>query len=123
MGLRRTVLCIDEYTSLLETLAPVLEPFGYEVWTAEGMDEAYALAAQRHPDAILLEFNLCPGCPAHGNQCPAERFHADSPAAKILIWCADGRALERNPPCAQAIFMKPLPPTELAAHLARALAG
>jgi CheY-like chemotaxis protein len=123
MRLRKTVLCIDEYQALLETLAPVLQPFGYDVWTAKSLVEAYALAAKRHPDVILLEYNLCPGCPGTGNQCAAERFHADSPATKILVWCADGRALERNPPCARAVFMKPLPPAELAAYLDRVLAG
>jgi CheY-like chemotaxis protein len=122
MGLRKTVLCIDEYAALLDTLAPVLQPFGYDVRTAHNMSEAYEVAAQCHPDAILLEYRLCPGCAGNrGKQCAAGRFHADSPAAKMLVWCADGSVMEHVPPCAQAVFMKPLPPPELAAHLTRVL--
>ena len=121
MGLRKTVVCIDEYRALLETLVPVLESFGYDVWTAQSIDEAYELVANHHPEAILLDYNLCPGCPANGGVCAAPKFHAASPTTKILVWSADGSALQHHPVCAQAIFMKPLSPTDLAAHLDKVL--
>lgn len=112
-----TLLCVDTYEALLNTIAAVLEPFGYRTLTARSLDEAIAVASNHPPDAVLLEFRLCPGCPPPTGGCAAQILQAVAPLAKVLVWCADGSCLQNRPPCAAAIFMKPVEPEKLAACL------
>jgi len=111
------VLCVDTYEGLLITIAAVLEPFGYRTLTARSLEEAIAVASSNPPDAVLLEYRLCPGCPPTTGDCAAELLQSISPRSKILVWCADGSCFQNPPPCAAAIFMKPVEPERLAFYL------
>jgi CheY-like chemotaxis protein len=55
---RRRVLIADDNTDSAETLAMMLEVFGNEVRIAHDGEEAVALAASFHPEAILLDIGM-----------------------------------------------------------------
>ena len=116
----RTIVCVDDYVSLLKTLALVLEDFGFKVLTSTNVQDAVIAVREHLPDAVLLEYTLCPGCPGTG-ECVAESIRAISPATKVVVWSTDDRPLRQPPPCAAASFMKPIGPVELAGRLQKAL--
>ncbi len=51
-----TVLVIDDSPTILKVVQLVLTKAGYTVFTATDGDEGLALAAEHHPDVILLDF-------------------------------------------------------------------
>ena len=113
-----TILCVDRYEGILTTLPPVLQQLGYRVLTASSARDAVAGAKAAHPDVVLLDFHLCPGCPENPNRpCLARDLKDVAPQARIVVWCDDGTSMRHPPPCAVATFMKPIPPAELDARL------
>jgi DNA-binding response OmpR family regulator len=120
MGPEPTILCVDDYPSLLKTLAMALGGLGFRVLQAGTLVEALRLCREYRPDAVLLEYNMCPGCPGEGS-CAAEQIKLISPETKVLVWSTDDRALRQPPSCAAATFMKPMDPVEIAARLRAAL--
>jgi DNA-binding response OmpR family regulator len=110
----KSILVVEEYQPLLNTLLPILAGFGYQILTARSLNEALPLAQQRTVDAVLLDFRLCPSCPS---DCFAEKVRITSPNSKFLIWCTDDKCIVNQPPCAAATFMKPMSPDELAVQL------
>jgi two-component system cell cycle response regulator len=58
---RATVLVVDNSPVNLELARSTLEPFGYEVIAAAGMDEGLALARRAAPDLILSDVNMAGG--------------------------------------------------------------
>jgi DNA-binding response OmpR family regulator len=117
-----TILCVDDYPSLLRTLAMALAGLGFEVLTASNLAEALTLARENHIDAVLLEYRLCPGCDLPG-ECAANRIKAFRPDTKVLVWSTDDRPIRQPPPCAAATFTKPMDPVELVERIRTLLAG
>ncbi len=129
-----TILCIDRHKVLLHTLSAVLPRFGFSILVAASLEEAFPILATASIDAVLLDYGLCPGCPDSAatrdphssgvseHPCFAERLRASFPGVKVLVWCADGSCLKAPPSCASAVFLKPVPPDELAANLHSVLA-
>jgi DNA-binding response OmpR family regulator len=120
MRLERTILCVDDYPMLLKTLALALEGLGFGVLQATNVGEALRLCREHRPDAVLLEYSLCPGCPGAGD-CVAEQVSVVSPKTKILVWSTDDRVIRRPPPCAAATLIKPVDPVEVANRLRAAI--
>jgi two-component system, OmpR family, KDP operon response regulator KdpE len=52
------ILVVDDEPPILRTLGVNLRARGYEVQLAKGGTEALALAARRHPDAVILDLGL-----------------------------------------------------------------
>lgn len=52
------VLVVDDEMAIRRTLAVNLEARGYECVLAEGGRQALVLAAERHPDAVILDLGL-----------------------------------------------------------------
>jgi CheY-like chemotaxis protein len=57
-GRRQTVLMIDDDPSQLTMLRHLLQPLGFEVFTAGSGDEGIALARQAPPDLALLDISM-----------------------------------------------------------------
>jgi len=57
-GSRRTILMVDDDPAQLTMLRSLLEPLGFEVFTARGGDEGIALAGQARPDLVLLDISM-----------------------------------------------------------------
>lgn len=53
-----TILVVDDETPILRTMAVNLKARGYEVQLASTGSQALALAARRHPDAVVLDLGL-----------------------------------------------------------------
>jgi two-component system KDP operon response regulator KdpE len=53
-----TVLVVDDETAILRTMAVNLRARGYDVQLASSGTQALALAARRHPDAVVLDLGL-----------------------------------------------------------------
>jgi len=58
LGCVRKVLVVDDEDAILRTMAVNLRARGYEVELAATGAQALALAARRHPDAVILDLGL-----------------------------------------------------------------
>jgi DNA-binding response OmpR family regulator len=54
----KTILAVDDDTSILETLKDALAARGYTVLAATSVDEAMDVLRQQRPDLLLLDFNM-----------------------------------------------------------------
>jgi CheY-like chemotaxis protein len=118
---QQTILCVDGYEAILGTLTLVLPQFGYRVLTANCLSDALAAAREHQPDAVLLDYHLCPECPATASPCIAEQIKIHSPSTRIVVWCADGSSVRNPPRCARTTLTKPVEPEDLARRLKEAL--
>ena len=57
-SLYATILVVDNHYENIEVLRAVLEPSGYEVLSATGVNEALATARESHPDLIISDVFL-----------------------------------------------------------------
>jgi DNA-binding NtrC family response regulator len=119
---KATILCVDKYPTLLPTVEALLKSFGYTVLTGCSVDEGLSHLSQDRVDAVILDYTLC-GHDHHTKTCIVDRIHAVQPHAKIVVWCADDSVTKDNPPCADAVFIKPVDPQNLLRQLARLLGG
>jgi two-component system cell cycle response regulator len=55
---RGTILAVDNVAANLELDKSILEPFGYQVITADNVRDALELAREKHPDLILSDLNM-----------------------------------------------------------------
>jgi DNA-binding response OmpR family regulator len=114
--LKPAILCIDRYKTLLPTVVAVLSTAGYEVLTATTPADGLELAARQHIDALILDYTLC-AHDHHRDTCVTDKIRALHQDAKIILWCADNSVHTENPPCAEVVFLKPVPAAELVACL------
>ena len=117
-----TILCVDDHKVLLDTVVRVLADAGFKTLAAQDIPAAIELARRNKIDVVLLDFHQCPGC-SGTDPCLAEHVLAIQPAVKVLVWCTDESIFETKPPCAQAMFMKPVHPRELIAQIESVLGG
>ena len=111
-----TVLCIDRYRSLLPTMKALLNSFGYKTLTASSVDEGLSHLSKNRTHIVILDYTLC--ChDHHSNGCIADRIRAVQPYAKLILWCTDSSVTRDNPPCADAVFVKPVDPNKLVRQL------
>jgi CheY-like chemotaxis protein len=110
------ILCIDRYKTLLPTVVALLTTAGYSVLTATTLAEGFELAAKQPIDALILDYTLC-AHDHHGGACVTDRIRALQKDVKVVLWCADNSIYTEKPPCAEAVFIKPVAPAELLSNL------
>jgi two-component system cell cycle response regulator len=59
-GKSRTVLVIDDQLANIDFAKSTLEPFGYEVLTANGIRDGLAAAGNKRPDLVLCDLHMSP---------------------------------------------------------------
>ena len=114
--LNPVILCIDRYKTLLPTVVAVLSTAGYKVLTATTSADGLELAARQHIDALILDYTLC-AHDHHSDRCVTDKIRALHKDVKIILWCADNSVHTEKPPCAEMVFLKPVPAAELVACL------
>ncbi len=58
VGQRRTILMVDDDPAQLALLRNLLDPLGFQIFTARDGDEGIALAEQARPDLALLDISM-----------------------------------------------------------------
>ena len=53
-----TILSVDDSTTIRSLLARLFRPFACELCEASNGEEGLAVAAEKHPDLILLDYNM-----------------------------------------------------------------
>jgi len=119
---RRSVVVVDDLAELRQILRLILEHGGPFRVVAEGRDgdEAVALAAEHHPDLLLMDVEM-PGGPTGWEVLPRLR----EVAPETLVVILSGSRADRHPAewssLAAAVLEKGLPPKELNAALLEVL--
>lgn len=119
---RRSVVVVDDLAELRQILRLILEHGGPFRVVAEGCngEEAVAMAAEHHPDLLLMDVEM-PGGPSGWEVLPRLR----EVAPETLVVILSGSRADRHPPewssLAAAVLEKGLPPKELNAALLEVL--
>jgi DNA-binding response OmpR family regulator len=124
MSVRPLVLCADDDEDILALIALRLERAGYDVACAGDGDAAVALAAERRPDAVVLDMML--PCRS-GIEVLAElRSHPGLTNMKVLLLSArvqDGDVARGLDAGADAFLAKPFRTIELVERIEQLLAA
>lgn len=119
---RRSVVIVDDLAELRQILRLILEHGGPFRVVAEGCngEEAVAMAAEHHPDLLLMDVEM-PGGPTGWEVLPRLR----EVAPETLVVILSGSRADQHPPewssLASAVLEKGLPPKELNAALLEVL--
>jgi DNA-binding response OmpR family regulator len=119
------LLIVDDEASILFAMREYFSALGYGVDCASCLDDAVALMRASHHDAVIADLRLSPTHAAEGLE--VVRFiRARSPATRILLLTAYGSPAieEEGRRCGvDMLLQKPRPLPEVAAIVARLLAG
>lgn len=88
----KSILVVDDETSISFALEHLMKAEGYAVHTANDGNQALDSVAQTHPDLILLDVSL-PGRDGY-DICQTLRASTDSPDVKIVMMSARSRDIE-----------------------------
>lgn len=118
---RRSVVVVDDLAELRQILRLVLEHGGPFRVVAEGRDghDAVALAAEHHPDILLMDVEM-PGGPS-GWDVLAQVAEVAPETLVVILSGSRGDERPAGAPAPAAVLEKGLPPTELNAALAALL--
>lgn len=117
--MKPVVLLVDDEPSLLETLALILDSKGYEVATAETVDDARRLVEQRRFDLLLADLSM----PGDGATVIAD-MRTRQPDAGIIVITGHvmpGAVPDTVREKADEVMTKPADIPELLATMARLL--
>ena len=119
---RRSVVIVDDLPELRQILRLILEHGGPFRVVAEGRDgeEAVALAAEHHPDLLLVDVEM-PGGPSGWDVLPRVREVAPETRVVILSGSRGDDRPSGSSSLAAAVLEKGLSPTDLNAALLRVL--
>ena len=107
---RRTILIVDDYAGARYLRSRILSDAGYEILEAGHGEEALRVAAERHPDLVLLDINL----PDISGTEVCRRLKADPATAGIRViqitgaWMADKHRQEGMASGADAYLTEPV---------------
>ena len=107
-----TILCIDAYQPMLNTLEIVLSKAGYKVATATSITEGLSYCSKHHVDVAIFDCSIHSG----KQSCIGEQLRSLLPGLKIIVWSA-GRSMQKRKSCRQVNFVKPVPANELVAKV------
>lgn len=119
---RRSVVIVDDLAELRQILRLILEHGGPFRVVGEGRDgeEAVALAAEHHPDLLLIDVEM-PGGPSGWDVLPRVRDVAPETRVVILSGSRGDDRPSASSSLAAAVLEKGLSPTDLNAALLRVL--
>ena len=113
----RTVLVVDDESTIAEVVARYLERAGYVTATARDGLEALSLAAERRPDLIVLDLML-PGL--GGLEVLRQLGESDGPRTPVIVLTAKGEQDDKLVGLgsgADDYVVKPFSPNELVARV------
>jgi two-component system, cell cycle response regulator len=123
-AIRGRVLAVDDSAVNLNLMRTLLEPAGYEVRTAEGVNEALAMARQCRPDLILTDVHM----PDRSGYDLAKALREDPQLRSIrcILISSTGLDVEARDRAlslgAKLFILRPIEPQQLLAEIERCIA-
>lgn len=105
------ILIVDDDRTTVKLLKTLLELDGFEVWATGRGQDAFGLASEKIPDALLIDFNLSD---MQGVQL-VRQLRASTTFAQTPIVMASGLDMEHDAlqAGASAFLVKPFEPSKL----------
>jgi two-component system alkaline phosphatase synthesis response regulator PhoP len=117
---RKTILVVDDETSILDLLSDLLEPLGYRVLRAETGKAGLALAQEQLPDVVILDIMMedMDGTEVR-SRLKDHPLTAAIPVIYVTGLMAEGEATRRTGDEGDLMIAKPFDADELVGHVRR----